>query len=220
MRQADRKRSAGCEAAVAVGAKARLTAGADMWTTHPEPRLGIRAVRFSDAFAGVRGPSFDERATAWCAPCGAALAASCDVSLAQELGDFIAHEAIRRSVDVVLGPVLNIPRSPLAGRNFECLSEDPLLSGLMAVGWISGVQGYGVSAYPKHFVGNDAETSRTRGRLRHRRARLARDLSRAVRDHHEGASVDRHDGVQPRERNVRVRALWACARSPQTPVGQ
>jgi beta-glucosidase len=149
-------------APLSIDEKARLTAGADMWMTHPEPRLGLRALRFSDGPSGVRGPSGDERDTAWCTPCGAALAASWDTRLAEDLGDFIAREARRRSVDVVLGPVLNIPRSPLAGRNFECLSEDPLLAGSIGAAWIAGVQRQGVGACPKHFVANDAETSRTR----------------------------------------------------------
>jgi beta-glucosidase len=142
--------------------KARLTAGADMWTTHAEPRLALRALRFSDGPSGVRGSSGDERDTAWCVPCGAALAASWDTRLAGDIGGFIAREARRRAVDVVLGPVLNIPRSPLAGRNFECLSEDPLLAGSLGAAWIAGVQRHGVGACPKHFVANDAETSRTR----------------------------------------------------------
>src|SRR4051795_11791543 len=114
--------------------KARLLAGADMWSTLAEPRLGIRALRFTDGPSGIRGPGFDERNTAWCTPCAVALGATWDHGLVEEIGAFVGREARRQAVDVLLAPILNLPRSPLGGRNFECFAEDPLLAGTMAAG--------------------------------------------------------------------------------------
>jgi beta-glucosidase len=131
-----------------------MTAGVDAWSAG--------ALVFSDGPNGVRGPGFDERDSALCTPCGSALAATWDPALVRAVGGLIGHEARRKAVQVVLGPVLNIPRSPLGGRCFECLGEDPLLSGTLAAAWIAGVQAAGVAACPKHFVCNDSETARTR----------------------------------------------------------
>src|SRR4051794_15354080 len=144
----------GADALLTVEEKARLVAGADMWSTPADPRINVRALRFTDGPSGVRGPSFDERNTAWCTPCGASLGATWDPQLANELGAFIGREARRQSVDVILSPILNLPRSPLGGRNFECFSEDPFLAGTLAAAWITGLQRQGVSACPKHYVGN------------------------------------------------------------------
>lgn len=148
-------------APVSVADRARLTTGADLWSTHPEPRLGLPSLRMSDGPNGVRGSRFDERVSAWCTPCGTALAATWDVELVRRIGELLGDEARRMGVDILLGPTVNLHRSPLGGRGFECYSEDPLLSGRMAAAWITGVQSRGVAASPKHLVGNDAETSRT-----------------------------------------------------------
>ena len=142
-------------------ARARLTAGADMWTTVPN-ELGIPVLRLSDGPSGVRGPQWDERDAARCTPCGVGLASTWDPELIYRVGRQVAHEARQQDVHVVLGPMINIPRSPLGGRAFECYSEDPLLSGEIAAAWIAGVQSEGVAACPKHLVANDSETSRTR----------------------------------------------------------
>nr|WP_246580530.1 glycoside hydrolase family 3 C-terminal domain-containing protein [Deinococcus aestuarii] len=93
-------------------------------------------------------------------PCGTALAASWDVGLAHRVGEVVAAECHRRGVQAILGPNLNLPRSPLAGRAFETYSEDPFLTGAVGAAWISGVQSRGVSAVAKHVVGNDSETQR------------------------------------------------------------
>lgn len=146
---------------MSVAARARVTSGADLWTTHAEPDLALPSLRLSDGPHGVRGRAYDERAVARCTPCGTALAASWDTDLMGRVGRLIGDEARRQGVHVVLGPTLNIPRSPLGGRGFESLSEDPLLSGEMAAAWIAGVQSRGVAACPKHFVANDSETART-----------------------------------------------------------
>lgn len=146
---------------LSVAERARLTTGADLWTTHAEPRLGLPSLRMSDGPNGVRGSRFDERVSAWCTPCGTALAATWDVDLVRRVGGLLGDEARRMGVDVLLGPTVNLHRSPLGGRGFECYSEDPLLSGWMAAAWITGVQSRGVAASPKHLVGNDSETNRT-----------------------------------------------------------
>ncbi|HEY7074280.1 MAG TPA: glycoside hydrolase family 3 C-terminal domain-containing protein [Solirubrobacteraceae bacterium] len=137
---------------------ARLTAGAAMFETEP---IGGRPLRMSDGTCGIGGLPFDERETALCTPCGTALAASWDAGLVEAIGRLVGGEARRRGVDVVLGPVLNLPRSPLGGRTFEGLGEDPLLAGRLGAAWIAGLQSLGVAATPKHFVANDAETRRT-----------------------------------------------------------
>ncbi|MFE4829492.1 glycoside hydrolase family 3 C-terminal domain-containing protein [Streptomyces sp. NPDC056672] len=140
--------------------KVRLLTGASNWRTHPEPALGLRALTFSDGPAGVRGDAWDERDTSLVLPSPSALAASWDEELVTELGGLLAAEARRKGVDVLLAPTLNLHRSPLGGRHFECFSEDPLLTGRTGAALIRGVQGGGVAATPKHFVANDAETDR------------------------------------------------------------
>ncbi len=134
--------------------KAEATAGSGAWTAGP--------LVLSDGPNGVRGPTFDERETALCTPCGTALAATWDPALVRAVGALVGVEAVGKGVHVVLGPVLNIPRSPLGGRTFEGLGEDPLLAGRLGAAWIEGVQSAGVAACPKHFVCNDSETARTK----------------------------------------------------------
>ena len=134
--------------------KAKATAGSGAWTAGP--------LVLSDGPNGVRGPTFDERETACCTPCGTALAATWDPALVHAVGALVGAEAVAKGVHVVLGPVLNIPRSPLGGRTFEGMGEDPLLAGRLGAAWIEGVQSAGVAACPKHFVCNDSETARTR----------------------------------------------------------
>ena len=141
--------------------KADLVVGVGLWWTHTVPELGLEPLQLSDGPNGVRGVAVDERDMSLCTPCGTAIAASWDVELARRVGELLGDEAVRRGVHVVLGPTINIHRSPLGGRGFECLSEDPLLSGLVAAGWIRGVQSRGVAATPKHFVCNEAESKRT-----------------------------------------------------------
>lgn len=140
--------------------KAALVQGADFWTTVPLPEIGLRAMTLSDGPAGVRGPRWDEREPSLNMPSGSALAASWDVELAYRYGAAAAAEARRKGVDVVLGPTINLHRSPLGGRHFECLSEDPELSAELAAAYVRGLQDNGVAATPKHYVANDSETDR------------------------------------------------------------
>src|SRR4051794_7204666 len=88
------------------------------------------------------------------------MAATWDEELLARIGRLLAGEAVRKGVDVVLGPTINLHRSPLCGRHFECMSEDPLLTGRLATAYVRGVQGEGIGACPKHYVANDAETDR------------------------------------------------------------
>ncbi len=140
--------------------KASLVQGADFWTTVPLPEIGLRAMTLSDGPAGVRGPRWDEREPSLNLPSGSALAASWDVGLAYRYGAAAASEARRKGVDVVLGPTINLHRSPLGGRHFECFSEDPELSAELAAAYVRGLQDNGVAATPKHYVANDSETDR------------------------------------------------------------
>jgi beta-glucosidase len=140
--------------------KVRLLTGADFWSTHPEPAVGLRRMVLSDGPAGVRGETFDERDPSLSLPSGTALGATWDVDLARRYGAALGAEARRQGVDVVLGPTINLHRAPSGGRHFECLSEDPLLTGELAAACVAGVQAHGVGATPKHYVANDAETDR------------------------------------------------------------
>lgn len=151
----------GNEPTLSLERRARLTTGSGLWSTHAEPLLDLPSLRMSDGPNGVRGSTYDERLSAWCTPCGTALASSWDESLVGEVGGLLAAEATKMAVDVLLGPMINLPRSPLGGRGFECYSEDPILSGRVAAAWVGGLQGVGVAAAPKHFLANDCETSRT-----------------------------------------------------------
>ena len=146
--------------------KAALVQGADFWTTVPLPAIGLRAMTLSDGPAGVRGPRWDERDPSLNLPSGSALAASWDADLAYRYGAASASEARRKGVDVVLGPTINLHRTPLGGRHFECLSEDPELTGELGAAYVRGLQDNGVAATPKHYVANDSETDRTRYRAR------------------------------------------------------
>ncbi|BDZ63934.1 beta-glucosidase family protein [Agromyces mangrovi Wang et al. 2018] len=140
--------------------KAALVQGADFWATVPVPEIGLRAMTLSDGPAGVRGPRWDEREPSLNLPSGSALAASWDDDLAYRYGAAAASEARRKDVDVVLGPTINLHRSPLGGRHFECLSEDPELSAGLGADYVRGLQDNGVAATPKHYVANDSETDR------------------------------------------------------------
>jgi beta-glucosidase len=117
-------------------------------------------VVLSDGPAGVRGESWDERLTSANLPSPTALAATWDEPLIERLGALLASEAQRKGVDVLLAPGVNLHRSPLGGRHFEYLSEDPLLTGRIGTAFVRGLQGSGVAATVKHYVANESETER------------------------------------------------------------
>ena len=140
--------------------KAALTAGADSWHASGAASLGLTTMHTSDGPNGVRGMTYPPGSSATCTPCGTAFGATWDVDLVAELGGLIGTEAKRGGVAYMLGPVLNLIRSPLGGRDFECYSEDPVLTGRLGAAYVGGMQAQGIAATPKHFVANDAESHR------------------------------------------------------------
>ncbi|UTT71206.1 glycoside hydrolase family 3 C-terminal domain-containing protein [Arthrobacter sp. DNA4] len=140
--------------------KIQLLTGRDFWTTWPLEKIGLRRMLFSDGPTGVRGEVWDEREPSMNFPSAAAISSSWDRAIADRLGAASAVEARRKGVDVVLGPTINLHRSPLGGRHFEAFSEDPVLTAELAAAYVSGVQRNGVGATPKHYVANDSETDR------------------------------------------------------------
>ncbi|RMI09257.1 glycoside hydrolase family 3 C-terminal domain-containing protein [Cellulomonas triticagri] len=147
--------------------KAALLVGKSVWETRDLPRHGVRSLWLADGPHGVRkqvgsadhlGLNASEPAT--CFPTAAAVASSWDVDLAERVGAALGAEAAAQGVDVLLGPGLNIKRSPLGGRSFEYYSEDPLLTGRMAAASVRGIQSAGVAACPKHYAANSQELRR------------------------------------------------------------
>ena len=144
-------------AALTLEQKASLLAGDDNWHTAAVP--GVPAMRVSDGPAGVRGTSWTGPASA-SFPCGTALGATFDPALVEEVGDALGREARSKGAHVLLAPTVNLHRTPIGGRNFECMSEDPHLTAMIAAGYVRGVQHHGVACCIKHFVGNDTEFER------------------------------------------------------------
>lgn len=145
--------------------KASLCTGATPWRTLGIKRLGLESIVVSDGPHGLRRSKdveamLTESYPATCFPVAAALSASWDVNLLQELGEALADEAIALDADIILGPGMNIKRSPLCGRNFEYFSEDPILSGEMSAALVNGIQSKGVGTSVKHFAVNNQETRR------------------------------------------------------------
>ncbi|MGW3954236.1 glycoside hydrolase family 3 protein [Streptomyces sp. NPDC004752] len=163
MTQADKAREAAVEAALArldLDTKTRLLAGKDRWSLPPVPEIGLRSLVMSDGPIGVRGVRWTAEETSVALPSPTALAATWDPELAHRAGVLLAQEARRKGVHVLLAPTVNLQRSPLGGRHFEAYSEDPLLTGRIGSGYVTGVQSGGVGTTVKHFVANDAETER------------------------------------------------------------
>lgn len=146
--------------ALSLEEKVQLLTGRDFWTTWPLEKIGLRRILVSDGPSGVRGEVWDERDPSLNLPSATALASSWDPGIARRYGAAAAVEARRKGVDVVLGPTINLHRSPLGGRHFECFSEDPVLTAELAAAYVSGVQDNGVGATPKHYIANDFETDR------------------------------------------------------------
>jgi beta-glucosidase len=140
--------------------KISILAGADFWHTVPVKRLGIPAMKVTDGPVGARGAGFSDGPTSACFPAGVALAATWNPGLVERVGKALAEEVQAKGANILLAPTVNMHRSPLAGRNFECYSEDPYLTGRLAVAYITGLQSKGVGACIKHFVCNDSEFER------------------------------------------------------------
>lgn len=149
--------------------KATLCSGASVWTTVGVERLGLPSLRFSDGPHGLRRqpPGADHQGLydsepASCFPTAAGLGSTWNEALLTRIGSALGREARAAGVQVLLGPGVNIKRSPLCGRNFEYFSEDPLLSGVLGAAWVRGVQAEDVGAAVKHFAVNNQETDRMR----------------------------------------------------------
>ena len=147
--------------------KAALLSGKNEWESRDIPRLGVPSITFSDGPHGLRrqegaGDHLGLNASlpATCFPTAATTANSWDISLGEKIGEALGEEAVAQGVDVVLGPGLNMKRSPLCGRNFEYFSEDPILAGKMAAAYVRGIQSRHVYACPKHFAVNSRESRR------------------------------------------------------------
>lgn len=147
--------------------KVALLSGKDIWSTYEFSEAGVPSMVLSDGPHGVRRQmgagdhlGLNSSRPATCFPTAAGLANSWDPQLAEEMGTVIGAEAASQGVGTLLGPGLNIKRSPLGGRNFEYFSEDPYLSGKMAAGLIRGIQANGIAACPKHFAANSQELLR------------------------------------------------------------
>ncbi|KEA09372.1 beta-glucosidase [Rhizobium rhizogenes] len=138
-----------------------LLSGADFWTTVAVERLGIPKIKVTDGPNGARGGgSFVGGVSSACFPAAIGLGASWSPELIREMGVALAEEAKSKSARVLLAPTVNIQRSGLNGRNFECYSEDPHLTSELAVAYIEGVQSQGIAATIKHFVANESEIER------------------------------------------------------------
>ncbi|MCD8367564.1 MAG: glycoside hydrolase family 3 C-terminal domain-containing protein [Clostridiales bacterium] len=147
--------------------KCYLLSGRDFWSTRPTASAGVPSISLSDGPHGLRKQEgagdqlgLNGSVPATCFPTAATMANSWDPALGEEMGQYLGEEAAVQDVSVLLGPGLNIKRSPLCGRNFEYFSEDPYLAGKMAAGYIRGIQSKGVSACPKHFAANNTELRR------------------------------------------------------------
>ena len=147
--------------------KAALLQGWTTWTSRDVPRLNIPAIFLSDGPTGLRKQAgagdhlgLNASVPATCFPPAATMANTWDLELGEELGRTLGAEAAANDVHVVLGPGLNMKRSPLCGRNFEYFSEDPYLAGKMAAAYIKGIQSQGPAACPKHFAVNSQELRR------------------------------------------------------------
>ncbi|WP_431230764.1 glycoside hydrolase family 3 C-terminal domain-containing protein [Paenarthrobacter nicotinovorans] len=149
--------------------KAGLVSGASFWTTRPVDRLGVPAATITDGPHGVRmqresadhlGLNASEPAT--CFPTASSTGSTWNPELLTEMGEALAAESRAHGVDILLGPGVNIKRSPMCGRNFEYFSEDPFHAGVMGAALVRGVQSGGVGTSLKHFAANNQETDRMR----------------------------------------------------------
>lgn len=139
-----------------------LLSGVDFWSVPGVERLGLGSLRVTDGPNGARGGGSLIGGVASAAfPVGVALGSTWDEEIAREVGAALAREARSKSAHVLLGPTINLHRTQTNGRTFECYSEDPVLTGLLAAAYVEGLQAAGVAATPKHLVGNESEIQRT-----------------------------------------------------------
>ncbi|HEV8174100.1 MAG TPA: glycoside hydrolase family 3 N-terminal domain-containing protein, partial [Actinoplanes sp.] len=141
-------------------AKVALLTGATMFTLAPNASIGLGELRLSDGPTGVRGLKFSGGRKVALFPNATLLASAWSEDIAYEVGKLLAEEAMAQQIHVVLGPTINLHRTPLGGRLFEAYSEDPLLTGKLAAAYVRGMQASGVGACLKHLVANESETDR------------------------------------------------------------
>jgi len=156
-------------AAMTLEEKASLSLGSDFWHTAAVERVGVPSVMLADGPHGLRKQpeggdhvGLGGSVPATCFPTAAALGSSWDADLVRRVGEALGRDARVERVSVLLGPGINIKRSPLCGRNFEYLSEDPLLSGVLGAAMVDGVQSQGIGTSLKHYAANNQETDRLR----------------------------------------------------------
>ncbi|KAF5970910.1 alpha-L-rhamnosidase A [Fusarium coicis] len=142
--------------------KVRLLSGTpdDFVSIAGIPEKGIAPLKTADSIGGIRPSEFNSTLTTACFPNTACIASTWNTELLEKMGVELARQAKIKHAQMILGPTINIQRDPRAGRNFECFSEDPLLSGYMAAAIVNGIQSKGYGACAKHFVCNDSETQR------------------------------------------------------------
>ncbi len=156
-------------AELTVEEKASLTSGSSFWYTAPVERLGIPRIMVSDGPHGLRAQPGESdhvgiggSVPATCFPTASAVASAWNPELLRRIGQALAQEARACNLSVILGPGINMKRSPLCGRNFEYFSEDPFLAGELAVGIVDGIQSRGIGTSVKHYAANNQETDRLR----------------------------------------------------------
>jgi len=149
--------------------KASLTSGFDFWNTQPIERAGLPSIMVTDGPHGLRKQrgggdhlGFGDSVPATCFPPAVGLGSSWDAELAERVGEALGIETAIENVGVLLGPGINIKRSPLCGRNFEYLSEDPIVTGVLGAAIVKGIQSKGVGTSLKHFAANNQEYDRMR----------------------------------------------------------
>ncbi|HEY5731995.1 MAG TPA: glycoside hydrolase family 3 C-terminal domain-containing protein [Anaerolineales bacterium] len=140
--------------------KISMLAASDLWFSTPVPRLNIPYIHVADGPNGVRGQWSKMSPSSAATPVGTALGATWNPEIVEKIGNVLADEVKAKNANILLAPTVNIHRTPIAGRNFECFSEDPYLAGMLASAYIQGLQDKGVGACIKHFVGNDQEFER------------------------------------------------------------
>jgi beta-glucosidase len=140
--------------------KVAMAAGADLWHSTGVERLGVPQIKVTDGPNGARGGDFGGGVGSACFPAGVCLGSTWNTELIERVGQALGEEVKSKSAHMLLAPTVNIHRSPLNGRNFECYSEDPYLTARIAAAYIKGVQKQGVGACIKHFVCNDSEFER------------------------------------------------------------
>lgn len=141
--------------------KIRLLSGAKMFSLQADASIGLDEIVMSDGPTGVRGEEVVGGRESCLLPNATLLAQSWSTEVLAEVGTILAEEAIDQKTHIVLGPTINLHRTPLGGRLFECFSEDPYLTGVLAAAYVSSLQAKGIAASPKHFLANESEAQRT-----------------------------------------------------------